>query len=1357
MSAQTPFRFAHIDFSSGLSNNQVNAIFKDARGFMWFGTMSGLNRYDGYQFRVFRHNLADTNSLNDDYISRICEDPFRKLWVQTRNGYNIYDPETEQFNRKIYTYLQSLSLPSEGFSDVVQTRHHFWLVYSSLGICYLRPKGKPVFLKHAANDPGSIDADPVSDICEDSKGNSWLIHQNGLLEQLDSQHLKVIFRSTVFQDRFNGRSFASHLFIDNGDNIWAYSMGNIDGVYQFQPNGNRLLALSKKTRPQGLNNDLVNGITMDCSGKIWIGTDHGGINVYDRKTGSLQFITNTANDAKSLAQNCVTTLYRDPQGGVWAGTYKDGISYYHEDMVKFPWYHHLPGVANSLPYDDVNRFVEDANGNLWIGTNGGGLIYFDRKKNQFQRFQHDPNNSNSLSNNVVVSMWLDHRHILWIGTYFGGLDSYDGKHFVHYRHNEARQESLADDRVWEIYEDSKNNLWVGTLEGGLDKFDREKKIFIHHRTSIPNSLHSDYISALAEDKYSNLWIGTSYGIDVAQLGGVIVHYSAANQLSNENIIAILKDHAGNMWVGTREGLNVFNSGKQSFQSFRTEDGLPDNAILTIVEDNSNHLWVTTPNGISQISVHGDQAAGFKINCRNYNETDGLQGREFNENAALKTGSGELVFGGANGVNIFNPDQIKNSRKNAPVVLTDFQIFNKTIHPNTSVNGKLVLDKSISETQQISLKYNQRVFSIEFASLLFVNTDKTRYAYKLEGFDHDWLVTDGISRRATYTNLDPGKYIFRVKASNDHGLWTEMAMPLVITILPPFWKTPLAYLCYLFLLVGLLVFARRMIIQRARMRFALEQERREAQRMHELDMMKIKFFTNVSHEFRTPLSLILSPLERIIRASPDAIQKNQLNLVHRNARRLLNLVNQLLDFRKMEVQELKLNPVKGEIVRFIREVCYSFTDLAEQKNIKFSFESDIDQLYCNFDYDKIERILFNLLSNAFKFTLEKGKVDVAVAARRKGAEMDLEIRVRDTGIGIPPEKLDKIFDRFFQQEVPGTLVNQGSGIGLSITKEFIRLHQGNIKVESEPEKGSCFTVHLPFKEFETIFTGEPLRISHEPEAVTMVEPVAALVMKGKDGRKQPLILLVEDNEDFRFYLKDNLRSEFRIVEAVNGKEGWQKALSAQPDLVVTDISMPLMNGIELCKKIKADPRTEQIPVILLTALTGEEDQLRGLETGASDYITKPFNFEVMVSRIKNILTQQVALKKTYSRKVEAKPTENPVGSGDDRFVRQALEIVEKNLSDPDFSVEDLSQALFMSRISVYKRLLSLTGKTPIEFIRSIRLDHAAVLLEKSQLTVAEIAYEVGFNNPKYFTKYFKAAFNMLPSAYSSAKKKESGAV
>ncbi|HVV03603.1 MAG TPA: ATP-binding protein, partial [Puia sp.] len=799
-------------------------------------------------------------------------------------------------------------------------------------------------------------------------------------------------------------------------------------------------------------------------------------------------------------------------------------------------------------------------------------------------------------------------------------------------------------------------------------------------------------------------------------------------LSNNNVISIKEDSRGLIWVGTREGLNVFNKKEGDFTIFRRGDGLPDNAILNILEDNDHQLWLSTPNGLSRVTVRVDPQTGH-VTCRytNYDQTYGLQGKEFNENAALKTGTGELIFGGGNGFNIFDPQKLRASPHHSQLIFTDLQVFNKTVGIGEKLNGHVILPQSITESRQITLRPNENVFSIGFAALDFLDAQKVKYAYMLEPFNKDWLVGDG--RRAVYTNLDPGDYTFKVRSADEDGSWNEQVLELNIKILPPFWKTPLAYILYSLLLIGALLLARHILLQRAAMRFALAQERKEAHRLHELDMMKIRFFTNVSHEFRTPLSLILTPLDKIIQHTDDPARKAQFNLIHRNARRLLNMVNQLLDFRKLEVQELRLNTSKGDIIRFIKELSYSFADIAEKKNIDFSFREATPSLCAFFDPDKMERIIFNLLSNAFKFTPEGGEVEVVLNFN----DGTLILKVRDTGIGIEKDKQEKIFERFFQNEIPGSMVNQGSGIGLAITWEFVRLHNGTIKVESEPGEGSCFTVTLPVVIAEEEVAG----------------PVAAAPLeeekKGKKSKKQT-VLLVEDNEDFRFYLKDNLREYFNIQEAVNGKEGWQKTLGSHPDLVVTDISMPEMNGIDLCRKIKEDKRTAFIPVILLTALTGEEQQLRGLETGANDYMTKPFNFEILLSKIRNLLTQQETARKTYQKQVEASPSHPKVESSDEKFIRQALDLVEKNMANPDFSVEEMSRELFISRVALYKRLLALTGKTPIEFIRSTRLKRAAQLLEKSQHTVSEIAYEVGFNNPKYFSRYFKAEFGVLPSAY-----------
>ena len=530
-------------------------------------------------------------------------------------------------------------------------------------------------------------------------------------------------------------------------------------------------------------------------------------------------------------------------------------------------------------------------------------------------------------------------------------------------------------------------------------------------------------------------------------------------------------------------------------------------------------------------------------------------------------------------------------------------------------------------------------------------------------------------------------------------------------------------------------------------------------------MKIKFLTNVSHEFRTPLSLIIAPLDKLISVTADKQGRSQFELMQRNARRLLNLVNQLLDFRKLETQEIKLNTSKADIIRFLKDISYSFMDMAEKKDIKFSFLAVNKALITLFDPDKLERIMFNLLSNAFKFTQEHGKIEISVQSRElpngenTALQQLLEIKVTDSGIGIPLEKQDKIFERFFQNEIPGSMLNQGSGIGLSITKEFVKLHGGNITVKSEPGKGSVFTVEIPIIVLEEqltplneqehqVATGNHEEIEYLTDSSLHEIPVPVL------SSKKLTLLIIEDNEDFRFYLKDNLKAMYNIIEASNGKSGWQKALQFHPALIVSDIIMPEMDGIELCRKIKTDPRTSSIPVILLTAKTTDENRLEGYQTGASDYITKPFNFEILQSRIKNLLNQQATLRKTFEKKVEAQPADIQVISENEKFISLALEIVEKNMDNDAFSVEELSKKLFISRVGLYKKLFAITGKTPIEFIRSIRLKRAAQLLEKTNMTISEIAFEVGFNNPKYFARYFKAEYGKLPSVYQSEQQKNS---
>lgn len=1436
------YRFARLDITQGLSHNEVNCLLRDEKGFLWIGTMSGLNRYDGYKFKIFRHDVADTSSINDDFVEKILEGPGHTLWVSTRNGFNIYDPLTEKFDRNPQNFLNSIHVPGGNITgNIMDIRKdlsgNYWFLTSLSGIYkYNAAAKKTDRFFHQPRDTSSLYAGNIAAFTLDNTGDFWIIYKDGMLEKMDGRNFRIIYRNQTIKDYFPNDVLDYRLYVDKQNDLWIYSSNGAKGIFYLNTSTRSMGHLGKGAGKARLNTDIVNGVIQDGKNRIWIATDHGGINLLDKKNFSVQYLLNREDDDNSLSQNSINTIYKDKDDIIWIGTYKKGISYHHTDIMKFPLYRPRLLEAKKLGYDDVNRFVEDAKGNLWIGTNGGGLLYFNRQNGHYTQYLHDSSDRHSLTNDVIVSLWVDREQKLWIGTYYGGLDCFDGKTFRHYRHDDKDTSSLADDRVWEIFEDSQRRLWIGTFANGLDLLQRNTGRFVHFKPFAPNSVRSTYITGLTEDSKGNLWIATAYGVNVLEKEtGRFLYYThddthPSTTLSNNNTYSVREDTRGLIWIGTREGLDVFDPVTGQFKTFRIRDGLPDNTVMELQTDDSDNLWVSTPNGLSNVLVTMDSSRRISCRFRNYDASDGLQGKEFNENAALKTRNGEMIFGGANGFNIFNPRQIQYNHKNQALILTDLQVFNKSVGIGERPEGHVILSQALSSTKGITLHYNENVFSIEFASLNFSNPEKVRYAYRLEGFNQQWLMTNEKTRVATFTNLDPGDYVFKVRTAGENGGWNPEELSLNIKILPPFWKTPLAYVFYGLLLAGLLVLARRMIVQRARMRFVIEQERKEAQRLHDLDNMKIRFFTNVSHEFRTPLSLILTPMDKIIRDTDNPARKSQFQLIHRNARRLLNMVNQLLDFRKLEEQELKLNLSKGDIIKFIRELSFSFADMAEKKKIDFSFHTSIPALITCFDQDKLERIVFNLLSNAFKFTHDEGRISVEVhLLPATGPEEQglLQLVIKDTGIGIEKDNQEKIFERFFQDAVPGSMVNQGSGIGLAITREFVKLHQGSIHVESSPGQGSSFTVLLPVPSPESTEQTpllEAFPSSGTPDSPTFKHPTPGALgsdppfldtplhdasistfpvqeiaspdayasgytpgdnnentpgytggkapgnadgntpstrntpgntdenTPGAPGAKKPVVLLVEDNEELRFYLKDNLREFFTIIEASNGREGWQRTLGTHPDLVVSDVSMPEMDGIALCRKIKTDKRTSFVPVILLTALIGEEQQLKGLETGANDYMTKPFNFEILLSKIRNLLIQQNIARKTYQKQVDAGPRDIKPDSPDEQFILRVLSLIERNIANADFTVEEMSRELFLSRVALYKKILALTGKTPIELIRSMRLKRAAQLLEKSRLTIAEIAYEVGFNNPKYFSRFFKIEFGVLPSAYQ-AKNKE----
>jgi len=1107
--------------------------------------------------------------------------------------------------------------------------------------------------------------------------------------------------------------------------------------------------------PLQLNTNAVSDVLEDENGLIWIATDHGGIKNIDKRKAKVQYVLHRDGDQMSLAANSIVMLYKDDQGIIWAGAYKRGISYYHPNIYKFEVYKHYSIDPGSLPFEDINRFEEDRKGNLWIGTNGGGLLYLDRESGKFKQYVNEPRNANSLSGNVIVSLYRDAGDNLWIGTYKEGLCKFDGKKFTRFVHDPADTTSLPSQNVWEIFEDSQKRLWIGTIEAGAAHFDNKTGKFHRLKAWVPYALRSGSIEDINEDRHGNIWFGTTAGIDVLSTNGkTFKHYGSSsepNALSGNHVLDIMKDSKGHLWVATIGGLNFFDESIKGFRAFKKN--LVPNGVLTIQEDSFGNIWTGTLNGLSKMTfINGSLDS---VSFKHYTESDGLQGGQFNMNASFKTRKGELIFGGPTGFNISNRTEYSEDFVISKIVFSELELYEKPVGIGEKIDGIVVLDRAISEAKEIVLPPNKNFFSLKFSALNYFNPERDRFTYKLEGLNTGWLPVDAENREIVFNGLNPGHYTLRLRGANSDGVWSDNEAVLSIVIMPPFWKTKTAFVLYAIVLIAILFVARRTIQQRERLKYTLKQERQEMQRIHELDMMKVKFFTNVSHEFRTPLTLILTPIERLLKKTTDPELLSVFQLVHRNSKRLMNLVNQLLDFKKLEVYETKFNPTKGDIIAFIKETSLSFSDLSEKKDIQLSFRTSKEHVETFFDHDKLEKILFNLLGNAFKFTLENGVVSVNVEEMQEGNERLLQIEVADTGIGIPQNKIDKIFEPFFQTDIPKNIINPGSGIGLAITKEFVRIHGGRIEVSSEVGRGSSFKVILPMREVlveQSADTEESASVL-EVQQAAIPNPMAVSVVHEKQHSsiKKKSLLLIDDNDDFRFYLRDNLKFTYVIYEASNGAEAWNLALSVQPDLIVSDIMMPEMNGIELCTKIKSDARVSHIPVILLTARSSEEQRIEGFKTGADDYITKPFNFEVLEARINNLLKQREKFQKTFRKTLDIKSSELQITPLDVKFIEKAVKVVEAHVSSPDFSIEDLGMELGISRSYVFKKILALTGKTPLEFIRTIRLQHAVQLLEKSQLSVREVAYKVGFNNPKYFTKYFKEQYNILPSDYAASKK------
>lgn len=1305
------YQFKHIDVSDGLPSNSIRSIFKDKEGFMWFGTLTGLCRYDGYDFKNYTHTDGDNSTIPDNTIIDIQEIANNRLIIETIKGYAILNKITEKFTTDLSSISGSLNI--KNISKVhVQSDDKIWM-YSTDNGGELYCNGSLI----TRLDNKLLNGNKITDI--ESYGNDVIILFNyGQIVCIDSEENRIKWINTDIQKCLQcRRDITFSVFIDKENLAWIYCT---EGVWVY--NLEKQLWESNILNNVDYRNEIVHCISQDNDGKIWIGTDYNGIEILNKTNGLTEKLNSDDSNKRSISQNTIYDIYTDKDGLVWVGTYKKGISYYGESIFKFQ----MNYIEDITSIDQINDSI------LCLGTNGSGIILWNNNSNSIIR-KYDTGNA------PLVTLHKSTNGDIWGGTFNGGLIHIKGNKISKIKQGEH---NLRSNNIWAITEDNKKGLYIGFIDAGIQYLNMSTKQLEdigYYKTESVTSL------LLINDE--ELLIGTSLnGCRVFNIikGEVTEELTEQNNKLRNNLVNhIFKDSKGIVWIGTQNGINIYNP--KTKRILKIDDNtLKENFISAITEDNDGNIWVSATRNV--IKVENIKIQNDKITCNTlmYNSMDGLQNCDFNLKSIKKLKNGTIVLGGIYGLNIIEPTNMYYNTTLPKVNFTGLTLSGKAVNIGERTDGEIILNGNLNYINELKLKYDQNIFAISLSTDNYSLPEKVRYMYKLEGFKDEWVTLAEGVHDITFTYLKPGNYILEVKAINSDGYMGDSISKLKIKILPPFWLSWWAFICYSILAILLLLYSRYRLLKHEREKFKLQQIEQEARKNEEINNMKFRFFTNISHELRTPLTLIIAPLEDLLKNTENNDEKKILQMMNRNAQRLLMLVNQLLDFRKGEMSKHKLSLGEGDIVTFIHGVCDSFLLMAEKKDIQFSFFSGVENFSMAFDADKIGKIVMNLLSNAFKFTPHGGRINVMID--RIDNENILEIKVSDTGIGISDADKEHIFDRFYQSDNKNVEQQEstGSGIGLSLVRDFVQLHEGTVDVFDNIGKGSVFVVHIPIKHVTNTIPDETEERKVMPDMGT--------IENADENGNLPLLLIVDDNEDFRTYLKYSLELQYRVKLAENGQKAWDIINSSQelPDLIISDIMMPVMDGNTLCKKIKEDKRTSHIPVILLSARHATESKLQGLELGADDYVTKPFNITILVLRIRKLI--ELSRYNKSKGVIDPSPSEIVITSLDEKLIEKAIKYVEDNISRSELSVEELSSELGMSRVHLYKKLLQITGKTPIEFIRVIRLKRAAQLLRESQLHVSEVAFEVGFNNPKYFSRYFKEEFGVLPSVYQEKKGK-----
>ena len=1297
--------FRTFDVKSGISDNYVLSILRDQYGFMWFGTINGLNRYDGYQCKQYTTTQLGTYN---NCINSVVEDASGCIWIKTPGPYLCYNRELDEIDKDIFGRLSRLGINVTHLDLLnVDCEQNLWCVADGKLYYYIFKDG---WLRQLLLPEKKL-LQVVS-----RQQRSFLLFDDGEVMQVNWQtgQLQKILQLAL------PLSGEHRMYMDTQWRLWIYTI--YSSYMQCYDTGNRTFVHFWEA--DILKTDFIKAIVDDGAGNIWMGTNSQGIYILDKGQNNFMQIDRSIENPFSLPSNHINCLYKDNQEIMWIGTTKQGIAFTCLDNTSFE-VHQVPEL------EDISCFQEDRNGYLWLGLDGKGLLCYDSARKTYKSF----NTSNScIPSDLIIGSYLDADGKLWFGSYGNGIFYKKGatfcslNQFVEGEENPMRY-------VRHFTKDQHGNLWIGTFMHGLYCLNRREK-FIGY-TMKNSCLRTNSITDLAySEELSILYVGTSTGLYVVDVQTKQISFVNGNSeecrfLDKIHVNCLYRDSRGLLWIGTQTGIRIYDEKKGTLVRLSTDNGLSHSYVRGIVEDFDKNIWATTDYGITHIVVGRDSVErDLQYYCYPYFEEDGIGNIHFCNYSIYCNSKGEILMGGTGKYLKIHPVWNKYHANSHKVIFTGLYLANQRIDVGTmTCDGRILLQKNIQQLNEITVNYSDHNFALEVSAMDYGTQHKIQFTYRL-GAGEEWIKLEG--NKIYFNKLSPGTYQLQVRVNEVHGTNSPISN-LTIRVCPPFWLSGIAYAVYVLLALIIIVFVFGRI--RAKHRRILVQQKRELEIRQQLEMdeAKMRFFTNVSHDLRTPLSLIITPLEKLLYSEKDEALQDDLRLMYRNATTLLNEVNQLLDFRKLDQQKVQLSLSYGDLTDFIAETCVPFESLSQKYGIILQVHVNTPKIEMNFDRNKMQRILFNLLSNAIKYNHENGSVMVSVDKHSTSQGECVRIKVADSGIGIKDENKEKIFDRFFQERHV-TTTYMGSGIGLHIVKEYVTLHGGEITVVDNKPQGSVFTVLLP------IVQSDDFSLTKD-EAIEVVENES---LKISVGQSEVSLLIVEDNDDFRSFLMNCLKEHYQVFEASNVKEALSILACQSVSIIISDVMMPVMDGIELCRKVKSDIRYSHIPVILLTARTAEDNILGGLKEGADEYITKPFNLEILLLRIRKLLEWAKCNYEKFNT-VDISPSEITISTLDEQLIEKSIRIVEDNMDNSDFSVEEFSAAVGMSRSGLYKKLMQITGKSPLEFIRILRLKRGKKLLDSSQLSVSQIAYQVGLS-PKQFAKFFKEEFGYLPSEY-----------